>query len=301
MEYNTEQTTENTTETAATNGVDEDERKIFVGGLSWQSTDKDIRSYFEKFGAISKVTLKTDNFTGESRGFGFVVFDDASSIDAVLAETSHTLNGKTIGPRRAKSRPKPEPIQKVFIGGLDPEVPEADIRAHFEMFGTILEIDLPFDKSKSQRRAFAFVKFESEEIVDSVIASNNSQGKQTIAGKEVDIKKHTPKTDAEYHAQFRGRGRGRGGPGGFMGRGRGRGGFGGGYEGYGGYGAGYGAGYGGYEDYSYAGYGGYAGGYDYSQDYSAGYPGYGAAASGFGKAPRGQARGRGRGRGFAPY
>lgn len=296
MEYNTE-----STDTAATNGVDEDERKIFVGGLSWQSTDKDIRSYFEKFGAISKVTLKTDNYTGESRGFGFVVFEDASSIDAVLAETTHTLNGKTIGPRRAKTRPKPEPVQKVFIGGLDPEVPESDIRAHFEMFGTILEIDLPVDKSKSQRRAFAFVKFENEEIVDSVIASNNSNGKQTLAGKEVDIKKHTPKTDDEYHAQFRGRGRGRGGPG-FMGRGRGRGGFGdGGYGGYGGYGGGYGAGYGGYEDYSYAGYGGYAGGYDYSQDYSGGY-GYGAASSGFGKAPRGQSRGRGRGRGgFAPY
>jgi len=274
-------TADTTTAAVAENGADDD-RKVFIGGLSWQTTDKDLRSYFEKFGAISKVTLKTDNYTGESRGFGFIVFEDETSIEAVMAEETHTLNGKKIGPRRAKSRPKAEPIVKIFIGGLDPEVPEEDIRAHFEMFGTIVEIELPFDKTKSARRGFAFVKFDDEETVNSVIASNNSQGKQTISGKEVDIKKHTPKTDAQYHAQygrFRGRGMGFGPGRGFGGpRGGGRGGFGPGFGGgFGGYG-------GGYEDY----YGGYGGGYDYTQDY---YGGYG------GKSPRGQARGRG----FTPY
>lgn len=276
-------------ETTQNGEADEDERKVFVGGLSWQTTDKDMKSYFEKFGAIAKVTLKTDNYTGESRGFGFIVFEDASSVEAVMEEQTHTLNGKKIGPRRAKARPKPEPIVKVFIGGLDPDVPESDIRAHFEMFGTIVEIDLPYDKIKNQRRAFAFVKYESEDVVNAVIASNNSQGKQMLAGKEVDIKKHTPKTDAQYHAQY-GRffGRGRG----FGPRGRGRGGFangfGGGFGDFNGYSGGYG-------DY----YGGYGGGYDYTQDFYGGYPG-----GNYGKAPRGQGRGqvpRGRGRGFAPY
>jgi len=273
------------------NKADEDERKIFVGGLSWESTDKDMKTYFEKFGVVEKVTLKTDNYTGESRGFGFIVYEDASSIDAVMAEQNHMLNGKKIGPRRANARPKPEPITKVFIGGLDPEVPETDIRAHFEQYGTILEIDLPMDKIADKRRAFAFVKFESEDIVNAIIASNNAQGKQTLAGKEVDIKKHTPKE------QGGGRGRGRGG--GFRGgRGapRGRGGFGAPYGApYGGYGGGYMdySGYGGGYDYS-----GYGGGYDYTQDYT------GAGYGGFGKAPAAGGRGRGargRGRGFAPY
>lgn len=259
--------------------ADEDERKLFVGGLGWQTSETELRTYFEKFGTLERVTLKKDNYTGESRGFGFVVFADLASVEAVLAEENHTINGKKIGPRKANPKPKPEPIVKVFIGGLDPEVPESDIRAHFEMFGTIVEIDLPFDKTKNQRRGFAFVKFESEDIVNTVIASNNSQGKQTLAGKEVDIKKHTPKTDEEYHAQY---GRGRGG---FGGRGRGRGGFGGGFGGgYMGYG-------GGYDDYGYGGYG--YGGYGYPQEY------YGYGGPAYGKSPRGQNRGRGRG--FTPY
>lgn len=285
MENNAEENGMETETNGTADKAEEDDRKIFVGGLSWESTDKDMKTYFEKFGAIEKVTLKTDNYTGESRGFGFIVFEDASSIDAVMAEgTEHNLNGKKIGPRRANARPKPEPITKVFIGGLDPEVPEADIRAHFESYGTIAEIDLPFDKMKNTRRAFAFVKFESEEIVDAIIAGNNAQGKQTLAGKEVDIKKHTPKE------QGGGRGRGRGG--GFRGgRGapRGRGGFGG-PGGYGGYGGGYDySGYGGGYDYS-----GYGGGYDYTQDFSGGGYGGGPVRGG----PRG---GRGRGRGFTPY
>jgi len=251
---------------------DEDERKVFVGGLSWQSSDKDLRKYFEKFGAIEKVTLKTDAMTGESRGFGFILYEDKESVEGVLAEQSHTLNGKKIGPRRAKAKPQPEPILKIFIGGLDVEVTEEILRGHFEAFGTITEVILPKDKETNERRAFGFVKYESEEVVDACIASNDSAGKQTIGGKEYDIKKSKPKEQFGM----------RGGRGGFGGRGRG-------------FGGGYGGGYGGYDDY-YGGYG-YGGGFDYGQDYYGGY-GYGGPR---GRAPRARGRGGRGGRGFSRY
>jgi len=267
MEYNSEASVE---ETVNGDKGDEDARKVFVGGLSWQSSAKDLRTYFEKFGSIEKATLKTDSMTGESRGFGFILFEDKASVEAVMAETNHMLGDKKIGARRAKPAPKPDPILKVFIGGLDTTVTEETVRSHFEAFGTISEIILPMDREKNERRNFAFIKYETEEFVDACIASNNSSGKQNIAGKDCDVKKSAPKD------QYGGRGGGRGGFGV-----RGRGGFGMGYGGFGGYG-----------DY----YGGY-GGYDYSQDY---YGGYGPPrGGGFGRPMR--SRGRGRGRGFAPY
>jgi len=291
MEYNSEEVNGGSNGDAA-NGGDkgtEDERKVFVGGLSQQTFANDFRTYFEKFGAIEKATLKTDSMTGASRGFGFILFEDKSSVEGVMAETNHSLGGKKIGPRRAKPAPKPEPILKVFVGGVG-SVPEETVKSHFEQFGTVEEVVFPINKETNERKNFAFVKFESEDVVNACVAINNSAGKQSIAGTDYDVKKATPRDQG-------GRGGGRGGRGG-----GGRGGFGGGYGG-GGYGApgGYGGGYGGgYEDYSGGYGGGYGGGYDYSQDYSGGYGGgYGAPA--YGKAPRGARGGRGRGRGYAPY
>ena len=50
------------------------------------------------------------------------------------------LHGKTIDPKKATARGGSggrEPIKKVFVGGLDPSVPESDIRSHFERYGTV--------------------------------------------------------------------------------------------------------------------------------------------------------------------
>lgn len=69
---------------------------------------------------------------------------------------------------------------------------------------------MPFDKQKNQRKAFCFVTFDSEAVVNDLLKSP----KQTISGKEVDVKKATPKPE-------NGSGMGMG-MGGMMGRGGGR-------------------------------------------------------------------------------
>lgn len=71
-------------------------------------------------------------------------------------------------------------------------------------------MEMPFDKQKNQRKAFCFVTFDSEAVVNDLLKSP----KQTISGKEVDVKKATPKPE-------NGSGMGMG-MGGMMGRGGGR-------------------------------------------------------------------------------
>ena len=69
----------------------EDERKLFVGGLPQEAKDTDIKEYFETFGEIESVNLKTDPNTGRSRGFAFIVFKEPSSLGAASADESHVI------------------------------------------------------------------------------------------------------------------------------------------------------------------------------------------------------------------
>lgn len=232
-----------------------DDRKIFVGGLSWETTLKDLREYFEKYGTVLDCNLKTDPTTNRSRGFGFVMFEESAAVDRVLAESSHMLHGRNIDPKRAKARGTKEPVMKIFVGGLDPSTPEEDVRSHFEKFGKVAEVELPFDKAKQQRRGFCFVTFETEEAADGACAET----KQEIAeGKTVDVRKATAKTD-----KFGGGAGGYGGGGGRGRYGRGRGGGGNNYD--------QGNGWG-YDNYDYSNY--YGNNYDYSNYYNMGYGNY---------------------------
>ncbi|KTG38258.1 hypothetical protein cypCar_00033457 [Cyprinus carpio] len=73
-------------------------RKMFIGGLSWQTSPDSLRDYFSKFGEIRECMVMRDPTTKRSRGFGFVTFADAASVDKVLAQPHHELDSKTVCP-----------------------------------------------------------------------------------------------------------------------------------------------------------------------------------------------------------
>ncbi|KAE8625205.1 hypothetical protein XENTR_v10006192 [Xenopus tropicalis] len=86
------------------NDSQHDPGKMFIGGLSWQTSPDSLRDYFNKFGEIRECMVMRDPTTKRSRGFGFVTFADPASVDKVLAQPHHELDSKTIDPKVAFPR-----------------------------------------------------------------------------------------------------------------------------------------------------------------------------------------------------
>merc|ERR1711970_316407 len=158
---------------------------------------------------------------------------------------------------------------KVYVGKLKSDLTDDELKTHFSQFGTIANIEQPFDKAKNERKNFCFITFEKEDVAKRLL----KEGTVYINGQELEIKRVNTKPNPRqmmggYGPPMRG----------------GRGGWGGPQQGWGGPQWG---GHGGYE--AYGGYGGYGdyGGWGGQGGYGGGYGGYGGQAGG--KTPRGGA------------
>lgn len=84
---------------------DEQEKtsKIFVGGVSQDTTDQEFREYFAQFGRVVDATLMMDKDTGRPRGFGFVTFESEAGVDACI-NVPLEIHGKPIEVKKAQPR-----------------------------------------------------------------------------------------------------------------------------------------------------------------------------------------------------
>ena len=84
--------------------------EIFVGNLSFDSTEDDIRQLFNAFGTVERVNVITDRETGRSRGFGFVRMpNEDEARDAIEGLNGTELQGRTLTINQARPRqPRPD-------------------------------------------------------------------------------------------------------------------------------------------------------------------------------------------------
>ncbi|KAL2081616.1 hypothetical protein ACEWY4_023469 [Coilia grayii] len=256
-------------------------RKLFIGGLSFETTEDSLRAHFEQWGKLTDCVVMRDPTNKRSRGFGFVTYSCVGEVDAAMGARPHKVDGRVVEPKRAVSREdssKPGAhltVKKIFVGGIKEDTEEYHIREYFERYGKIESIDVMEDRPTGKKRGFCFVTFDDHDTVDKIVA----QKYHTINSHNCEVRKALPKQEMQAANNQRNRGGGGGGGGNFMGRG---GNFGGGNFGRGGGGGGGGGGYGGGRGgYGGDGYNGFGGD---GPNYGGG-PGYGGGRGGYGGGP----------------
>ncbi|KAH7301622.1 hypothetical protein KP509_23G034800 [Ceratopteris richardii] len=187
--------------------MDADQGKLFIGGISWETTEDKLKEYFQAFGEVIEVAIMKDRATGRARGFGFVIFADPSVVDKVVLN-KHNIDGRMVEAKKAVPREEQQSVnrnnsgnsgafspssiartKKIFVGGLASSVTESDFRKYFEQFGAITDVVVMYDHHTQRPRGFGFITFESEDAVDRVLVKTFHQ----LNEKMVEVKRAIPK------------------------------------------------------------------------------------------------------------
>jgi|SRR5215469_7017720 RNA recognition motif-containing protein len=91
-------------------------KNIYVGNLSFNASEDEVRQMFEAYGPVDRVSIVTDRDTGQSRGFAFVEMPD----DDAAQKAMEALNGMSLGGRNLtvnEARPKTDRPRRDFGGG----------------------------------------------------------------------------------------------------------------------------------------------------------------------------------------
>lgn len=85
-------------------------KRIYVGGLPYSVTDRDVEDLFGAAGGVKEVSLVTDRYTGQARGFGFVEMNSDQEADAAISMLNGAqMGGRTLTVNEARPRPPRSP------------------------------------------------------------------------------------------------------------------------------------------------------------------------------------------------
>eukprot|EP01083_Nonionella_stella_P031034 85023_1 len=168
-----------------------DIRKLFIRGVSFETTDESLREALEQFGEMSECSVARDSRSGRSKGFAFVTYDDVSGALAAIQAHELELDGRTLYLHSASEKkekkngggragvpanqftPSSTPgasswntssaagETKLFIRGLKWETSSETLRRAFEPYGAIKEAVVCQDRETRRSKGFGFVTFVS--------------------------------------------------------------------------------------------------------------------------------------------
>ncbi|KAL6055560.1 hypothetical protein STEG23_020542 [Scotinomys teguina] len=183
-------------------------RKLFIGGLIFETIDESLRSHFKQWGTLTDCLVMRDSNTQQPRGSGFVTYATVEEVDAAMNARPHKVDGRVVEPKRAVSREdsqRPDAhftVKKIFVGGIKEDTEEDHLRDYFEQYGKTEVIEIMTDRGSEKKRRFAFVTFDDHDSVDKIVIQKH----HTVNGHNWEVRKAPSKQEmASASSSQRGR------------------------------------------------------------------------------------------------
>jgi len=191
-----------------------EERKLFLGGLSPDTVEKDLRKHFTQFGELVDVQVMRDKLAGgTSRGFAFVTFSCSFMAEAAMETEKHIINDVEITPQFAtqdiprykKTQPELDANldesckdkRSIFVGALKETITEENLAGYFNGFGKVLRAVKIQDKESGVKKTYGFVDFAEFGIVRKIM----NVTKHFIQGKRIRVELSRPRIEFSHQTK----------------------------------------------------------------------------------------------------
>ena len=163
--------------------------KLFIGGLTIETNEKDIESHFSKFGFIYDILIIRNRWSNQSKGYGFISCNCNSTYQRLI-NNEHIVNGRLIDCHDSfKKSDDPDKFQdnankKIFVGGITLETTDLDLYNYFSQFGKIRQAYVIKNPITKRSKKFGFTIMRDQESVDAVLSASDHR----IKGVQVSCK-----------------------------------------------------------------------------------------------------------------
>lgn len=166
--------------------------KLFVGGISSQTSTEALHQHFSKYGRLLDAVVMSKN--GRSRGFGFVTYDSTASAMSALVEPQW-LDGRQVDTKLAVpgEQTQERSSNKIFVGGLPQDITTDALEEYFGAYGSVADAVVMVDRRTNRSRGFGFVRFangpQGYAAAQAVLMNFPNH---RLQGKWVEVKSATP-------------------------------------------------------------------------------------------------------------
>jgi RNA recognition motif-containing protein len=145
--------------------------KLYIGNISYDTTEEDIKELFQSHGVVKDIYIPTDINSGMPRGFAFLTMSKDEAEKAMEAADGMEFMGRTIEVKVSLPRGQKSPTTrtnrksettKLYIGNLPYELGEESVREMFAPYAPLIDVYLPVDQYSGRTRGFAFVTLGNE-------------------------------------------------------------------------------------------------------------------------------------------